>query len=66
MMNGKLNRMKRLIEDDPDSVNYKMFTEEDKLQSIGSMARHIDNTGYALKSNHKKFSLTRKVLNKIK
>lgn len=65
-MTHKLDEMKTLIETDIDYDTYKMFTEEEKLKAIGQMNKEIESTGYAFKTNKRKYSLERKpVLNKL-
>lgn len=52
--------MKNIIESDIEYDTYKMFTEEEKIKAIGEMNQEIENTGYAFKTNKRKYSLNKK------
>jgi hypothetical protein len=38
---------------------YKVFNEGERLYEIGKMTREIDRSGYAIKTNRRKFPLTK-------
>ena len=59
-MNSDLSQLQNIIEKGVYCDNYKLFNENERLQAIGSIAKEIENTGYAFKTNNKRYPLIRK------
>jgi len=59
LMNSKLRGLQNKMEEDTECATYKVFSEKEKLESIGKMTREIDRSGYAFKTNRKRFRLTK-------
>ena len=61
LLNSDLLRMREVVEEDINYDSYKVFSEGEKLQAIGSMAKEIDGSGYAVKTNKKKYRLDKRL-----
>ena len=53
--------MKQIVEGDTNHYSYKMFSDDEKLQSIAKMTREIEGSGYTFRANNKKYALDRKL-----
>ena len=53
-----LTNLREKIHGDQDHLSYQVFKESEKLGDIGKMTREIDGSGFAIRTNRKKFRLT--------